>query len=500
MKRQTKHSDRRSPVDDHLDNCIRTLPRSDFYLEMTRSLESVPDGNCIYLTSFQSSHPLDQRQSSEIKDYHSTLENALKSRHGQIEARRLVAFQRIQKLPWLDDLVSSLGQGDSNFTLCVYPARPEWETNDRLDPLPIQTQIIGKNVFFGAARTTDQETDEQMVGVHLPPSDEYATVRRYFQDHYSALWEYAASDRHSMLIRNGKANQELIDRYKWRVCASWLWHELRNVKNSELDLPRFKGKVLAELLPVENWYRHGIDSELIRDPYRRYPLLSSTRNQLFGGTTDQTQCEVMLARWNPGEECWPHDHGGASGVVFILQGEAIVNEYKYIGRELCYEPSVTERRFKAGEGNLVEKTTIHSMRSIGDKELVSLHVYLPEPEKIWIYDTKGKERLLIDRGGAFAPRDERAIRHREPIDFKDLASSSVGADEETRRKKGKSRKNMIPPTAEERIYDQWTFARQHGSTKEEFHRTSNLTMSLNELTLLLERVRKRRCKTPRNFD
>lgn len=491
MTNNNRRANPQSPNRRNVTNRLTTLARSDLYVAMTKSLEDVRGGDMIRLTSFQSSHPLKQNHSTEIEEYHSALELSLKDQDRQLEARRLVAIQTIEKLPWLDDVVASLGQGDCDFTLCLYPARPRWETNNQLEPLPIQTQIIADELFIGAARTTDQQSNEEMIGVHFPASKAYEQVRQYFRNHFDGLWTHAWSDSSSRLIRNGKADPDLVGKCKWRICASWLWHVLQNV-TEETHLPVFLKRVVDKLLPVQDWYKEVLDTTPIRDPYRRYVLYSKGRGRLKdAGGAGKIDCEVMLARWKSGEECWPHDHGGSSGVVFILQGEARINEYIFSGGELRYDPSVTEKHLKTGDYGLVDKTTIHSMRSVGHEELVSLHVYLPEPEHIWIYDMKGLQRMLINRGGAFTPRDEAAIREQKPIRVKTTPS----IDEETGKRRGRKKSGQLSGKAEEDIYVRWLSAEQNELTKAEFLRDSGETMNLEDFKRLIDRVRKRQSKS-----
>ena len=328
--------------------------------------------------------------------------------------------------------------------------------------------------------------------MHFPSGKEYLQVRRYFENHFSALWEHAQTFPSSTLIRNGVSNVELIQEYKWRLCASWIWHALLQVSR-DTDLPLFKRRVLKELMPVKNWYRHILNDDFIRDPYQRYPLLSRNEGPLnVTGSPSQLDCEVMLARWKHGEECWPHDHGGSSGVVFILQGEASVNEYIFSNRELRFDPSVTEKRLKAGEGSIVERTTIHSMRSIGAEELVSLHVYLPEPGSIWIYDTKGRERLSIQRGGAFSPRDDSAIRVRELIGVRIVPEADLGRG--SKRGRGRAKECELSNVAQERLFDLWVIARKRKLTKAEFLQEQGVQMPLDDLQRLIDRIGKRRKK------
>ena len=108
MRQRAQEARRSNALESASCGGVHTIARSELYVEMTRSLLEVADREVICLTSFQSSHPFHQDESEEIKNYHDTLERVLKSRPDRVEARRLLAIQTINKLPWLDDVVASL--------------------------------------------------------------------------------------------------------------------------------------------------------------------------------------------------------------------------------------------------------------------------------------------------------------------------------------------------------------------------------------------------------
>src|SRR4051794_21793571 len=90
------------------------------------------------------------------------------------------------------------------------------------------------------------------------------------------------------------------------------------------------------------------------DPGRPY-----SRNMI--GLSEQ--CEIMLARWNPGFECAPHDHGKSGGYVLYLSGEFVETQYTRVNDGL---KAVGSRHISAGTLIHIEPGEIHSCHAVGE--------------------------------------------------------------------------------------------------------------------------------------
>lgn len=122
--------------------------------------------------------------------------------------------------------------------------------------------------------------------------------------------------------------------------------------------------------------------------------------------------EVMIATWTPGVPCAPHDHGGALGVVQVLQGRALHRIWKVEGGELRL---VKEHRARPGELLACGPDMVHSMGDDGAEEpLMTLHLYTPTIDFMVVYDQDGDQTLVVDGDcGAWVP-DARRVRRVTP--------------------------------------------------------------------------------------
>jgi predicted metal-dependent enzyme (double-stranded beta helix superfamily) len=117
--------------------------------------------------------------------------------------------------------------------------------------------------------------------------------------------------------------------------------------------------------------------------------------------------EVMVARWTPGLWCAPHDHGGAMGVVLVLQGAAMHRVWSLQGPALVV---ANEHRIQVGDVLRCPPSAIHSMRADAG-ELVTLHAYAPGIASMMVYDVGGRESLEVDGGcGAWVPMEDAVVR------------------------------------------------------------------------------------------
>ena len=113
--------------------------------------------------------------------------------------------------------------------------------------------------------------------------------------------------------------------------------------------------------------------------------------------------EVMVARWSPGATCAPHDHGGGAGFVVVLSGSLHETGYAWRRGDLVPVDAVARR---SGSARGFGPEVIHSMRaeSLG---AVTLHVYAPPPERMFVYDLDRREVLdLVGDFGAWIPEGD----------------------------------------------------------------------------------------------
>jgi cysteine dioxygenase len=115
--------------------------------------------------------------------------------------------------------------------------------------------------------------------------------------------------------------------------------------------------------------------------------------------------EVMIASWTRGVPCAPHDHGGSSGAVRVLQGRS---------RHLVWALAdgvlkvVKEEVVAAGGVMVCGADMVHSMGDDGANEpLVTLHMYTKSVDHMVVYDLDALETLVVEGScGAWVPRDQ----------------------------------------------------------------------------------------------
>lgn len=113
--------------------------------------------------------------------------------------------------------------------------------------------------------------------------------------------------------------------------------------------------------------------------------------------------EAMIAGWTPNTPCAPHDHGGSIGAIRVLEGTARHTVWKIIDDQL--KPVCTTLHHK-DEVLPASAHLIHSMESVGERPLVTLHLYTDPIEQMVLYDLKGGRTLVVDGTcGAWLPRE-----------------------------------------------------------------------------------------------
>lgn len=110
--------------------------------------------------------------------------------------------------------------------------------------------------------------------------------------------------------------------------------------------------------------------------------------------------EIMVARWAPAAACAPHDHGGCAGFVVVLSGSLTETEYTWRGRDLVSGEAVARQ---PGSARGFGPDVIHAMRADA-AGAVTLHVYSPQPQRMFVYDLDRREVLdLVGDFGAWIP-------------------------------------------------------------------------------------------------
>ena len=167
-------------------------------------------------------------------------------------------------------------------------------------------------------------------------------------------------------------------KYDWdtvlKICSENSGQTLKRLKN--LDWP------LEELLKIA-----PIPVE--QNPYGRAVLHRSNLG------------EVLLMGWRKEMFCMPHDHGDSYGFVCFLKGSFVEQSWNWFEGDLIVK---TERSISAPEVITISKNSIHNMKSVDDG--LSLHIYLPEINKMRVYDLSSKEILIVtDDCGAWIPTE-----------------------------------------------------------------------------------------------
>jgi len=114
--------------------------------------------------------------------------------------------------------------------------------------------------------------------------------------------------------------------------------------------------------------------------------------------------EVMVASWTRGVPCAPHDHGGSSGAVRVLQGRSRHLVWALVDGKLQV---VKEEIVAAGGVMVCGADMVHSMGDDDAAEpLVTLHMYTKSVDHMVVYDLDSLETLVVEGScGAWIPRD-----------------------------------------------------------------------------------------------
>ena len=129
------------------------------------------------------------------------------------------------------------------------------------------------------------------------------------------------------------------------------------------------------------------------------------RRVLFSGRI----LEIMLADWRADAGCAIHDHGGARGLVVILEGEFEESRYRFDGHALT---GISRRWRKRGDLVPLGEKVIHAMQAKGKG--LTLHLYAPGGRACRLFDAATRVTWTIRSGGAWLPPQDPLARESWP--------------------------------------------------------------------------------------
>jgi hypothetical protein len=84
--------------------------------------------------------------------------------------------------------------------------------------------------------------------------------------------------------------------------------------------------------------------------------------------------EVWILSWLPGQGTDLHDHGGSAGAFLVVSGT--LTEYSLTGPQRGSQ-RLSDGRYNAGDGRSFGPHHVHQITNVGTEPAVSLHVYSP---------------------------------------------------------------------------------------------------------------------------
>jgi hypothetical protein len=144
----------------------------------------------------------------------------------------------------------------------------------------------------------------------------------------------------------------------------------------------------------------GLDALLVEDPTKPYG-----RRVLVDGP----HMEMMIASWTRDVPCAAHDHGGSSGAVRVLRGEAVHTVWRIVEGGL---EQVLQERVGPGSILVCGPDMVHSMVDGGAPDkLATLHLYADPIPFMMVYDPAADRTLQVaPTCGAWVPGAEQIVR------------------------------------------------------------------------------------------
>ena len=119
--------------------------------------------------------------------------------------------------------------------------------------------------------------------------------------------------------------------------------------------------------------------------------------------------EAMIAGWTPNTPCAPHDHGGSIGAIRILEGTARHTVWEIVDGQLVAAVTTLHHKHEVLPASA---HLIHSMESVGDHPLITLHLYTDPISDMIVYDAERERTLIVDGTcGAWVPQGEACEIH-----------------------------------------------------------------------------------------
>ncbi|HWC39672.1 MAG TPA: cysteine dioxygenase family protein [Acidimicrobiales bacterium] len=144
---------------------------------------------------------------------------------------------------------------------------------------------------------------------------------------------------------------------------------------------------LSELLAVVR--RLGQSRALVEESLIRRSVFTGTTKRWYEPLFDQEGVDAWLLGWPCGGDIDLHDHGGASGAIYVLQGSLVETSGTPRARRL------RQRTVQAGQSIAFGPDHVHDIVNRGAVPAVSLHVYGPRLEAMTYYRIDERSRRLI---------------------------------------------------------------------------------------------------------
>jgi predicted metal-dependent enzyme (double-stranded beta helix superfamily) len=114
--------------------------------------------------------------------------------------------------------------------------------------------------------------------------------------------------------------------------------------------------------------------------------------------SDDSDAQVWLLTWLPGQGTDLHDHGGSAGAFVVVSG--LLTEQTVVTSPRG--PIVADASLTAGRGRRFGAHHIHRIVNTGTQPAISVHVYGPRLETMTRYAVEGRRLRVakIERAGS----------------------------------------------------------------------------------------------------
>jgi len=378
-----------------------SFDEADMYSAMARALGSLERDSIIRVCSFQGRDPRDPKN-KEMAAYHEQLDLVLRREPG-IKLYRLVSLQTPEKLSFLARMLRDYGEpARSNISVRVYPCADDFARRGIV--LPPTVQLIGNRLFLG------NPTREGMGSPCLRGSKREVP---FWREYLESVWEKAGASME--VLSGGHIQSDNLQRTVFERVAAYARFVVANtgpgpaLTTAEEVLEKLWG--VMQLFP-DLWYR----------PAAHRPGRMADGGRPYGRTllAESRDFEVVVAHWNGQDGCLPHDHGGSRGVVRVLEGAALVQNY--VAPEANHgsvplTPLGPPRSLRCGESIAVTPDVVHSMKPV-QAGLVTLHIYAGPVRGMRVFDLERRKGIRVGDCGAWWPtREEERLTNAAEFTF-----------------------------------------------------------------------------------